>query len=73
VKLYLGMMAASVYNCTYLLNILEAQFVINGGDISWVTEGLEAVDSRVRKFSEINETLAYQPWKLTLKQVEELQ
>ena len=24
VKLYLGIMAASCYNCTYLLNILEA-------------------------------------------------
>jgi hypothetical protein len=32
-KLYLGIMAVSCFNCTYLMNILEEQFVLNGGDI----------------------------------------
>lgn len=48
VKLYLGIMAVSCFNCTYLLNILEAQFVVNCKEKSdWVTVGLKAVDQRV--------------------------
>ena len=54
VKLYLGIMAASCYQCTYLLNILEAQFVLHGGDVSWVTDGLKAVPSKIAQFAKTN-------------------
>jgi hypothetical protein len=47
--------------------------VLNGGDLAWITDGLKAVDPRVRKFAEINEFLAFKPWKLTVNHVEELQ
>lgn len=72
IKLYLGIMAVSCFNCDYMLNILEEQFVLNGGSIEWLTHGLKAVDVRVLKFAEINEILAYQPWKLSSKHVEQL-
>lgn len=39
-KLYLAIMAVSCYHCDYLLNILEEQFVLEGGDLKWITEGL---------------------------------
>lgn len=52
-------MAVSCFNCDYLLNILEEQFVLSGGNIEWITEGLKTVDSRVALFSDINEILAF--------------
>jgi len=64
-KLYLAIMAVSCYHCDYLLNILEEQFVLEGGELTWLTEGLEKVDPRLRRFSELNEILAFRPWALS--------
>jgi hypothetical protein len=58
-KLYLGIMAVSCFNCDYLINILEENFLMNGGNSDWITQGLKAVDPRVTRFAEINEILAY--------------
>jgi len=37
-------MAVSCYNCEYLINILEENFVLNGGNIDWISNGLKVVD-----------------------------
>jgi hypothetical protein len=50
-KIYLGIMAVICYNCEYLLNILEEHFVLNGGNLDWITIGLKAVDPRIAKFA----------------------
>ena len=63
-KLYLAIMAVSVYQCDYMLNILEEQFVLEGGDLTWITEGLHKVDPRLARFSELNEIMAFRPWYL---------
>jgi hypothetical protein len=68
-KLYLGIMAVSCYNCEYLLNILEVQFVLNGGDLEWISQGLKKVDQRIAKFAEVNEVLAFMPWRLNAKHI----
>lgn len=65
-------MAVSCYNCDYLLNILEECFVLSGGNPQWITHGLKVVDPRVARFAEINEVLAFVPWKLNSKHVEAL-
>ena len=71
-KLYLGIMAVSCFNCEYMLNILEEQFVLNGGNLEWITGGLKKVDPRLAKFSEINEILAFKPWQLQSKHIQNL-
>lgn len=40
-------MAVSCYECEYLLKIQEEQFLINGGDISWLTGGLKKIDPKL--------------------------
>lgn len=55
-------MAVSCYNCGYLLSILEVQFVLNGGDIQWISNGLKKADPRCTKFAIVNEVLAFAPW-----------
>ena len=71
-KLYLGIMAVSCYRCEYLLNILEEQFVLQGGDLEWITEGLSKVDPRLTKFGELNELMAFKPWGLTTNHLEKI-
>jgi hypothetical protein len=68
-KLYLGIMAVSCFNCEYMLNILEEQFVLNGGNLEWITGGLKKIDPRLAKFAEINEILAFKPWQLQSKHI----
>ena len=72
IKLYLAIMAVSCYNCEYLLTILEEQFVLNGGNLQWITHGLKKVDPRVARFAEVNEILAMKPWALQSKHIQQL-
>lgn len=72
IKYYLGIMAVSCFNCNYLIEILQERFVLEGGNLDWITHGLKAVDPQVAKFAEINEILAFQPWKLLPKHCEVL-
>ena len=59
-------MAVSCYHCDYLLNILEEQFVLEGGDLTWITEGLVRVDPKLARFSELNEIMAFRPWAVSM-------
>lgn len=71
-KLYLGIMAASCYQSEYLVNILEEQFVLGGGNLEWITEGLKKVEPRLAKFAEINELMAFRPWSIAPIHLERL-
>jgi len=65
-------MAVSCYNCEYLINILEENFVLNGGNIDWISNGLKVVDPQIAKFAEITEVLAFKPWNLNIRHIEYL-
>ena len=69
-RYYLAIMAVSCYNCEYLLRILEEQYVLNGGDQSWLSIGLEAVDPKLRLIASLNEMLAHRPWIINASHVE---
>lgn len=58
-------MAVSCYDCEYLLKILEEQFLLYGGNVSWLTEGLKAIDPKLARLGDFNELLAFRPWSLT--------
>ncbi len=71
-KLYLAIMAVSCYHCDYLLNILEENFVLEGGDLTWITEGLVKVEPRLARFSELNEIMAFKPWAVSTNHLQRL-
>jgi hypothetical protein len=71
-KLFLGIMAVSCYKCDYLLNLLEEQFVQQGGNLEWLADGLAGADKNLIKFAEINELLAFKPWVVNDKIIEKL-
>jgi hypothetical protein len=39
-KYFLAIMAVSCYNCEYLRNLMEEQFILMGGDPAWVEVGI---------------------------------
>jgi len=63
-KYYIGIMAAATIKSEFLFRHLESEFLLNGGDETWLILGLEAVPEKLRKLEKINNILAHQPWKL---------
>ena len=61
-RYYLALMAVSCYNCEYLRNLVEEQFVLIDGDPKWLDVGFKAVDKKLQIFASINEILAHRPW-----------
>jgi len=71
-KYYIGLMAVSCYECDYLLRTLEESFLLCGGEVSWLIDGLSSVDPKLRALGPLNETLCYRPWALTVEMIEDL-
>lgn len=65
-------MAVSCYECEYLLKIQEEQFLLWGGDINWLTQGLKAIDKKLERISELNELMAFRPWTISMRHIERL-
>ncbi len=71
-KYYLGIMAVSTIRCEYLLRDLELQFLLKGGDESWLLLGLSVVPEKLRMLGKINNLLAHQPWKFQFSDLTEV-
>ncbi|CDW78780.1 sestrin-1 isoform 2 [Stylonychia lemnae] len=71
-KYYLSIMAVSCYDCEYLLKIQEEQFLLWGGDIKWLTDGIKVVDRKLQKIGELNELLAFRPWAISQTHIDQL-
>lgn len=59
INYYLGIMAISLYNCEYLLQILQEQFLLAGGPLEWLLFGLKKVDPKIARIAELNEVIAF--------------
>jgi len=46
--------------------------VLDGGNLDWITEGLRNADPRLAKFAEVNEILAFMPWKLSHQHIQNM-
>lgn len=69
-KCYIAIMAVSCYECDYLLKTLEEQFLLCGGNIQWLVDGLKAVDPKIATLSDLNEHMAFRPWTLDASTIE---
>ena len=72
VHYYLAIMAVSCYRCEYLLYTLQEQFLLGGGPLDWLIFGLDKVDPKIRRIAELNEVMAYKPWKICKDQFQKL-
>ena len=71
-KIYIAIMAASICKSEYLLEILEIYFLENEGDEQWLVNGLDVVPSKLKALAQINELLAFTPWKINEEEIAEI-
>jgi hypothetical protein len=71
-RYYIAIMAVSTINCYYLFKHLQEMFLFKGGDEDWIIHGLQAVPKKLKILSKVNNILAHQPWKLTVRDINEL-
>ena len=67
---YIAIMAASRYNCHYLVFQQRRCFLYNGGDPDWL-EGLTKVPAKLANLMNLNALLAHRPWLLSAAESEE--
>lgn len=56
--------AAGRHQCSYLVNLHTQEFILAGGDISWLS-GVQYIPQKLRDLYEINKILAHRPWLIT--------
>jgi len=61
---YIAIMAAGRHQCSYLIHIQSREFILQGGNKSWL-KGVEHVPQKLQDLNEINKILAHRPWLLT--------
>lgn len=70
-RCYIGILAASRHNCSYLVNCLASSFLACGGDEKWLA-GLDHIPKKLRNLCHVNQILAHRPWLLTKQHIEKL-
>ena len=54
------------------MRTLEEIFILQGGDESWILNGLTSTPEKIQSLSKLNNILAHQPWKLDLSLIEDI-
>jgi len=68
---YIAIMAAARHKCSYLVHLMEQQFINEGGDRSWL-KGIQNAPKKFRNLSTLNKFLAHAPWRITADLIEQL-
>ena len=64
-------MAAGRHQCSYLINMQKQEFLMQGGNQSWL-KGLSHIPKKLYDLYEINKILAHRPWLLNKSHIEKL-
>ncbi|XP_028045683.1 sestrin-3 [Monomorium pharaonis] len=67
----IAIMAAGRHQCSYLINLQKGEFLLQGGDPSWL-QGLRSIPGKLQDLYEINKILAHRPWLLNKSHIEKL-
>jgi len=68
-RYYIAIMGISTIKSEYLLSHYENEFLLSGGEINWLTEGIKVVPNKLKVLADINNIIAHQPWKLETKHI----
>lgn len=68
---YIGIIAAARHKCKYLVRLMEADFLLAGGDPQWLC-GINYACPKLQALSDLNKLLAHRPWLVNTKHVERL-
>jgi len=61
---YVHLQAAARHRCPYLVHLMEAHFLLQGGDRKWL-KGVHFAPAKLRALSVLNKLLAHRPWLVT--------
>lgn len=61
--------AAGRHQCSYLITLQKQEFLLQGGDQSWL-KGLNCIPQKLRNLYDINKILAHRPWLLKRSHIE---
>uniref|UniRef100_A0A0C9QIJ9 Sesn_1 protein n=1 Tax=Fopius arisanus TaxID=64838 RepID=A0A0C9QIJ9_9HYME len=67
----IAIMAAGRHQCSYLINLQKGEFLVQGGDPTWL-QGLRSLPAKLQNLYEINKILAHRPWLLNKTHIEKL-
>ncbi|XP_034938779.1 sestrin homolog isoform X2 [Chelonus insularis] len=67
----IAIMAAGRHQCSYIINLQKGEFLLQGGDPSWL-QGLRSIPNKLQNLYEINKILAHRPWLLNKTHIEKL-
>ncbi|KAF9952592.1 Sestrin-1 [Mortierella alpina] len=70
-RCYVAIMAASQYNCQYMVSMMKLDYLTSGGDPTWLN-GLQFTTQKIRNLAKLNGLMAHQPWLLKPRHVQEL-
>ncbi|KAG0197977.1 Sestrin-1 [Mortierella sp. GBA30] len=70
-RCYVAIMAASQYNCQYMVSMMKLDYLTSGGDPTWLN-GLQFTTQKIRNLSKLNRLMAHQPWLLKPRHIQEL-
>jgi hypothetical protein len=56
--------AAGRHQCSYLVNLHTQEFILAGGDLTWL-DGVQFIPPKLRDLYDINKILAHRPWLIT--------
>ncbi|KAL3883232.1 hypothetical protein ACJMK2_029519 [Sinanodonta woodiana] len=68
---FIAIMAAGRHQCSYLINLHVQEYILQGGDPSWL-RGLENAPKKLQDLYEINKILAHRPWLIKKSHIEKL-
>ncbi|XP_069680551.1 sestrin homolog [Periplaneta americana] len=68
---FIAIMAAGRHQCSYLINLQKQEFLLQGGDHTWL-KGLSRIPQKLRDLYDINKILAHRPWLLNKSHIEKL-
>ncbi|KAK0085414.1 hypothetical protein PV325_005262 [Microctonus aethiopoides] len=67
----IAIMAAGRHQCSYIINLQKGEFLLQGGDSTWL-QGLRSIPDKLQNLYEINKILAHRPWLLNKTHIEKL-
>ncbi|KAG0055439.1 Sestrin-1 [Gryganskiella cystojenkinii] len=70
-RCYVAIMAASQYNCQYMVSMMKLDYLTSGGDPTWLN-GLQFTTQKIRNLAKLNGLMAHQPWLLKPRHIQEL-
>ncbi|KAI1296181.1 Sestrin-1 [Mortierella claussenii] len=70
-RCYVAIMAASQYNCQYMVSMMKLDYLTSGGDPIWLN-GLQFTTQKIRNLAKLNGLMAHQPWLLKPRHIQEL-